>query len=205
MKRILVVLALVALMSNVALAEGMMFGVKGGLNLANVTGDLTDEFDPANKMKMAFGGGVWMSYAFTEAISIQPELMYMIKGFDWDTDEDVDGWKGSYLDLNVLGKFAIPMEGDFGIAIYAGPFLGFLMSSELMGDDIKDDNATMNFGALGGAEFAYMLEQGCITLDVRYSMGFTTVFDVEDLPEGEDQPDLKTTGIQFLVGYGFAF
>lgn len=196
MKRFLVALALVALMAGTASAEGMMFGIKGGLNLANATGDDVED----NKMQLDFGGGVYMNYAFTEAFMIQPELMFMMKGFDWDTDEDVDGWKATYLDLNVLGKYAIPMEGDFGVALYAGPFLGFLMSSELFGEDIKDDNATMNFGAIFGAEFAYMLESGAITLDVRYSMGFTTVFDIEG---ADEQPDVKTMGIQFLVGYAF--
>lgn len=203
MKRVLILMALLAFVSGAASAEGMMFGVKGAFNLANVYGDDTDLI-PEKKMLMAFGGGVWMSYAFTEAFSIQPELMFMMKGVDVDI-EDAEGWKASYLDLNVLGKYNIPMEGDYGLALYAGPFIGFLMSSEIDGEDIKDDNATMNFGALFGAEFAYMLEQGCITLDVRYSMGFTTVFDVEDLPEGEENPDIKTNGIQFMLGYGFAF
>ena len=196
MKRLIIALALVVFMTGAASAEGMMFGIKGGLNLANVSGDDVD----MNKMMIGFGGGVCMSYAFTEAIMIQPELMFMMKGFDWDADDAEDAWKASYLDLNVLFKYAIPMEGDFGVALLAGPQLGFLMSSEFDGEDIKDDNATMNFGMVVGAEFAYMLESGAITLDVRYEMGFTTVFDIEG---ADEQPDVKTNGIQFLVGYSF--
>ena len=198
MKRIFLLLALLVFAAGAVNAEGMMFGIKGGLNLANVSGD--DAHDDA-KLKIAFGGGIWMSYAFTEAFMIQPELMFMMKGMDLDV-EDEEGLALSYIDLNVLAKYAIPMEGDYGIALYAGPFVGMLMSAEFNEVDMKDDFASMAFGAIFGAEFAYMLESGCITLDARYSMGLTTIADFED---ADEQPDIKTNGIQFMIGYGFPF
>jgi len=75
MKRLILVLALVALMSGNVLAEGMTIGFMGGLNLANLTGD-----DLYNKIKLCFGGGVFLNLPLTESISLQPELLFMRKG-----------------------------------------------------------------------------------------------------------------------------
>ncbi|TFG88147.1 MAG: PorT family protein, partial [Candidatus Atribacteria bacterium] len=83
MKRLIIALALVALMSSTVFAEGMTFGVKAGLNLANLAGDDIEDM----KMKLCFGGGVFMNYPMTESISLQPELLFMMKGAKVDVDE----------------------------------------------------------------------------------------------------------------------
>ena len=197
MKRILVIMAIMALVSTAASAEGMMFGVKGGLNLANVTGDLD-----GTEMKMAFGGGIWFEYAITEAFSIQPEVLFMLKGYDTEIDDT--GFKATYIDIPILAKYSVPMEGSFVPFFYAGPYFGILMSAdmEVLGTEIdwKDYTKTLDIGAVGGAGVNYMLGEGCLTLDARYAMGFTTLDDAET-----DPIDVKNTGIQFFLGYGFAF
>ncbi|MBU8922906.1 MAG: PorT family protein [Bacteroidales bacterium] len=209
MKRFIIAMALVVFMTGAVSAEGMMFGMKGGLNLANMTGDDVED----NKMKMAFGGGVWMNYAFTEAISLQPELMFMLKGMDYDITLGTETFEGigktTYLDLNILGKYSIPMEGNFSPNIFAGPYVGMLMSAEadipneamddLETQDMKDETKSMDLGVVFGVGFDYMLEEGCITFDVRYAMGLTTIDD------SDSDDDMKNTGIMFMVGYGFNF
>ena len=67
-------------------------------------------------------------------------------------------------------------------------------------EDIKDSTKSIDFGLVLGAGFDYMLESGCVTFDVRYVLGLTTIDD----PEVGDAADVKNTGIQFLVGYGFS-
>ena len=43
MKRLIIAVALIALLSGSAFAEGVTFGVKGALNLADLTGDDIDD------------------------------------------------------------------------------------------------------------------------------------------------------------------
>jgi len=199
MKRFLIAMALVVFMAGAASAEGMLFGIKGGLNMANLSGDDIE----GNEMKMAFGGGIWMNYAFTEAFSIQPEVMYMMKGAGIE-DLD-DGVSLNYIDLNILGKYTIPMEGNFAPYLFGGPYVGMLMTAEAPDEegeivDIKDSCKSMDFGAMIGAGFDYKLEAGgCISFDARYAMGLTTIDDTEF------EADIKNTGIMVMVGYGFAF
>ncbi len=210
MRRLFIALTLIVFMAGAVNAEGMMFGFKGGLNLANHTGDDADLFEVGNDMKLAYGLGVWFNYSINEAFSIQPEAMFMTKGTKFEEGGEELNFNLSYIDFNVLGKYAIPMEGSFSPFFAIGPQLGFLMKGEFEVDgdteDMKDYMKSMEFGLVFGAGFDYMMEAGCITFDARYVLGLTSIWDLsDDELEGEDQLDAKNTGIQFLVGYGFAF
>ena len=93
MKKLTFVLMLAAVMLFTAsplFAEGMMFGIKGGLNMSNLTGDDATIGDTAPSMKMGFGGGVFFNYAFTEIFAIQVEGLYMMKGatYEWSEGEE---------------------------------------------------------------------------------------------------------------------
>lgn len=201
MKRLLVVFALVIFMCSAASAEGMMFGVKGGLNLANVMGEDTG----GSEMKMLFGGGIFMNYAFSEEMSLQPEVLFMMKGTGIEGLDD-SGFKFSYIDIPVLFKYAMPTDSGFVPALFFGPYISMLMSAkaELLGVevDIKDETKSLDFGLVIGAGFDYAMGEGAFTLDVRYALGLTTTMDIEGVDE---QPDMKNVGIMFLLGYGFAF
>ena len=199
MKRLIIALALVALMSSTVFAEGLSLGFKGGLNLANWTGDDIDE----NKIKLCFGGGVFMNYPLTESISLQPELLFMMKGTKAD-DDDIDaGYRMTYIDIPILAKFAVPTEGAFTPCFFAGPFIALNLSAEMYMEDedmdIKDDIKSTDFGLMFGGGFDYAMGEGYLTFDARYALGLTDFVDVEE------DVNIKNTGIMFMVGYGFNF
>ncbi|MBN2184753.1 MAG: PorT family protein [Candidatus Krumholzibacteriota bacterium] len=199
MKRLVIALALVALMSSSVFAEGMTLGFKGGLNLANLSGDDIEGM----KMKLCFGGGVFLNYQITESISLQPELLFVMKGAKVDEDEVDAGFKASYIDIPVLAKFSVPMEGAFAPCFFAGPYIGFNMSAKMYFEDeeidFKDSVKSTDFGLVFGGGFDYDMGEGYLSFDARYALGLTTLDD-SDLEE-----DVKNTGIMFMVGYGFDF
>lgn len=194
-------------------AEGMMFGVKGGLNMANITGDDAE----GTSMKTAFGGGVFFNYAFTELFAIQVEALYMLKGATQDMtfeDETFEAdWKVNYFEFPLLLKVTIPTEGKIKPAIFAGPTFGFLMSAEVEvegeAEDIKDQLESMDIGILGGAEIGYQMEKGMIFLSASYEVGMSSIVNMTDEElEAEDmteQPDIKNTNIGVYVGYAYPF
>jgi hypothetical protein len=198
MKRFIVVLALVTLASGSVLAGGLTFGFKAGLNLANVTGDdvLAD-----NEMKICVGGGAFLNIPAFGMLSVQPELLYMMKGVKWGAFDDA-GTRMSYLDLPVLAKISIPTPGPFSPNLFAGPYVGFNMSAEnYIGDtvfDIKDDVKSTDFGLVVGGGFDYNLLVGQLTFDARYVLGLTSLDDTSD------DDDVKNTGIMIMAGYGFS-
>lgn len=189
-------------------AEGMMFGLKGGLNMSNWTGDdaaLDFGVDPSTKM--GFGGGIFFNYAFTELFGIQAEALYMMKGATYEAEFEGETFtadaKIDYFEVPLLLKVTIPTEGKIKPAIFAGPAFGFLMSAKVEGDgesvDIKEHLESMDIGILGGAEIGYKMEKGTIFLSASYEVGMATVGKAE---EG-DAPDIKNTNIGIYLGYGF--
>jgi hypothetical protein len=215
-------LAAVALFAASPLfAEGMMFGVKGGVNMANLSGD-----DVSNtKSRTVFMGGAFMSYNISEIFAIQPELLYAMKGAAADIPDFDASLNLSYIEIPILFKVNLPTEGKIKPSLYAGPSIGFLMSAEADSAgttmDIKDYAKSTDYGIIAGGSLGYQMGNGgLLFLEARYEIGLTSIAekgfsligeDVEDLTEeelaalAEVEPDIKNSGFSIMVGYGFAF
>lgn len=209
MKKFMFVLMMAAVLLFTAaplFAEGILFGVKGGLNMTDVTGDDA----PEASMKMGFGGGIFFNYAFTELFAVQVEGLYMMKGATEDvTEEDLTfeaSWNINYIEIPLLLKVNIPTEGKIKPAIFAGPTFGFLMSAEVEVEgetvDIKDELESMDIGILGGAEIGYKMEKGMLFLSASYEIGMMSIAKTEG---DEEEVDVKNSNIGVYLGYGFPF
>ena len=173
--------AVVALMAVSGSAQ-LKFGVKGGVNLANLSGDVND-----NKMKIGFMVGGFANYAINDQLTVQPELMFSQAGCKFDADGDPK-LKLNYIVLPIMVKYS------FGaINLQAGPQLGFLLSAEDDGDDIKEFLKPIDLGLNIGAGYQIMENLG---VEARYNLGLSNIVD-------EGDGELKTNGIQVLVSYSF--
>ena len=207
MKRLLTVLMLVALTGGGAMAGDMTFGVKGGVNLADLSGDdITN-----NEIKTVFVGGIFFNYAFTDIISLQPEALFAMKGTK-STELENTGINLTYADIPLLLKLSVPTEGKFVPSVFAGPSIGILMSADyeraLEETDIKDYLKSADVGLVLGVGFDYLIGAGRLLLDARYTFGFSTIIDDPERfgpePPGEEV-EVKTNGMMFMVGYGHSF
>ena len=81
----------------------MQFGVKGGLNLANLSVDPGEDADAAIK----FGVGGIMLYPLSDVLDLQVEVLYLLKGSKLKFDilgETFDGYiHYAYLSVPVMG------------------------------------------------------------------------------------------------------
>ncbi|MBU8933540.1 MAG: PorT family protein [candidate division Zixibacteria bacterium] len=205
MKTLFLTLGLIAMLALGAAAQdeattGIVGkGIKAGINMANITGDDVDDLD----MKLGFGFGGFLVYAVSPQLVIQPEVLYMMKGAQFD-DEDGETWKikVDYLEIPVLVKFKFPTEGNFKPCLFAGPALGILMSAKVEDEDIKDDLKSIDFGLAFGGGFGLVMGEGMLTFDARYTLGMSNVNDW-DVEEGETLPDNKNANISIMLGYSF--
>lgn len=174
--------AVVALMAVSANAQ-LKFGVKAGLNLANLGGDMED-----TKMKIGLMVGGFANYAINDQLSIQPELMFSQAGAKYEVLDETYKMNLNYIVLPVMLKYS------FGaINLQAGPQLGFLLSAEDDGEDIKEFLKSTDLGLNIGAGYQIMENLG---VEARYNLGLSNIVD-----EGDDE--VKTNGIQVLVSYSF--
>ena len=196
--------ALIAFSSPLFAEDGkMMFGVKGGLNLANLSGDeLVD-----NSMKIGFAGGVFMCYSFTEIFAIQPELLFSMKGAKWGkNDEDL---ALNYFEIPLLFKVNLPTEGKMKPSLYAGPVLGILMSAKYNDKDEKELWKSTDIGIIAGAGLGYQIEKGMFSFEFRYEVSMSANDDFDNVKLSTlgltKSPEIRNNVMSLFVGYGFSF
>lgn len=180
-------------------------GVKGGVNVANVSTnvDLPDVIDS----KTGFVGGGFVTLGLGSLFAVQPELLYSQKGFQVDEFGETVKLNTNYIEIPVLLKaqFKLAMLRP---AVYAGPVLSFetgcsvsaLELSVDCGDEIADvgERKTNEWGAVFGANFDFILGPVILILDARYQLGLTNL---ADIPDSEDE--VKNRVWQIMAGVGF--
>jgi hypothetical protein len=169
-------------------AAGVKFGIKGGANIANVNGNFTGELSNW-KSTVGFCAGIFLELNLGRILTIQPEVLYTVKGADSGTGK----LKFDYLEIPVLLKIRIP-TGSVHPFVFAGPAFGFSLRALIDGVKISD-MPTADYGAvLGGG-----LQLGrSIHIDARYTMGLQKLA-IPDL----DTIDLKNGVLSATLGLAF--
>lgn len=128
------------------------FGIKGGLNIADIYYNI-ENYNPGKKAGYHFEGVA--RYDFCEGFGIQSELGYSQEGHEFET----------------LGKLNWPLFfranlGQFGL--YGGDQLSFLINAD-MGKEFYEKS---NFGGIAGID--YKLKSG-LFFDLRYNFGTESI------------------------------
>lgn len=218
MKKILLS-AVVVFTFGLTNAQDVSYGVKGGLNLSNLSGDIEDT-------KSLFGAhvGAFAEIKITDKFSVQPELLFSMQGAkqEYTYFESFEGFtitetekttlKLGYLNLPIMAKYYVSDK----FSLEAGPQIGFLLSakvdfeytyretfdgvteieSESGSVDIKDEVKSIDFGFGFGAAYNFTDK---LSLGARYTLGLTSI--AKDF-EGESA-DIKNNVLQVSLGYKF--
>ena len=78
-------------------AQEVKFGLKGGLNVANITGDIED-----NSSKVGFHVGGFAEIKVSEKFSVQPELLFSTQGTKFDFEGTNVNFNLSYLNIPIM-------------------------------------------------------------------------------------------------------
>lgn len=184
-----------ALLTSGLLAQDVAFGLKGGLNLANL--DVKDPEGSYNS-RTGYHAGVFLRGKFSK-VAIQPELLLFTQGTD-ASNTTLGEYKDSFTYLSV--PLMLKYYPILGLNIQVGPQFGFLLDGErkyegLLGNgstDIKDyySSSDVSVSVGGGWDFKFGL-----SLDARYNIG---VKDINNATNGEEAKSKV-----FLVSLGWNF
>jgi hypothetical protein len=152
----LFILNLLLLCTIATNAQMLKFGVKAGVNFADLEGASN------TKMKTGFHAGGLVEIKLLENISVQPELLYSFQGADSDSDffKDINY---SYITVPVMAKFYLITDK---LSLEAGPQFAFLINDNV---DFEDPS-TFDFAIDGGLGYnitSHIFVQG------RYVIGLT--------------------------------
>ncbi len=178
MKKIVSVFLAVALAPASSFAQEFGFGPKIGLNVAMVSGDVTEAPTP----RMGLNAGAFAEYKFAGLWAVEGALMYSGQGVKdkWEPTSGVTvntTTKVDYLNIPLVAKCYV--AGGFNI--FVGPQFGLLLSAkseheasngDSQTDDLKDDCSGFAFSGVGG--FGYQFGFG-LNLSANFVFGFNDV------------------------------
>ncbi len=166
------------------------FGVKGGLNLANLQSPNTD-YDSKSGLHAGLLAHIHVSNHF----AVQPELMYSCQGTEYRNANQIFRTNLSYLNLPVLAQYMV----GTGFRLQTGPQLGFLLDAKSKvkdsetKTDVEDNFKSTDFSWAFGA--SYLTNSG-FGVDARYNLGLSNINDASS-------PNVKNRVFQVGAFYQF--
>ncbi|MGM5629757.1 porin family protein [Apibacter raozihei] len=159
-------------------------GVKAGINISSLYGDMS-----TNNAKAGVYGGVYARVQVAERFSIQPEVLFSMQGAESD---DTWGWNywhtDSYYDEKyVLNYITIPLMFQYriikGLRAEVGPQVNFALykkhkirNNYMYPESVRNqrDKNLRNFDVGINAGANYELKNG-LNFTLRYNLGFINV------------------------------
>jgi opacity protein-like surface antigen len=161
MKKIIVLIVLTLAFSTNVQAQLLKFGIKGGLNYANLTGSniQTDALT-------SYHIGLLAEIKVSDKFALQPELLYSTQGATYKTIVgDIDNKLG-YLSIPIMAKIYL----NNTISLELGPQASFLLSEK---DEFDIENqSTFDFAVAAGLGVKITKS---IFIQGRYGLGLTEV------------------------------
>lgn len=192
MKKLFMIAAMmVATLSVSAQEAGQMFikPMAGG-TFSTLVGDVDDV-----KGKIGLVGGAEFGYNINETFGITAGLLYTMQGCK-DKDADAN-FNIDYINVPVLANVYVAP----GLALKAGPQIGFMTRAKLDDVDMKDVCNTIDFSIPVGVSY----EISDFVIDFRYNIGITSVSKNKEIKSEvvEIESDKKTRNSVFMLTVGY--
>ena len=168
-------------LANSRSAGATHVGIKGGMNISNMSVD-PQELEDDGSLK-SYAVGAWWGIPVNRRLTIQPEAFYSVRG----DAETVDGYTTStqmgYIDVPVLAKIGFMHGAPAQPSLFIGPSLAVNVSanSQLEGDgtdteiDVADQVRAFDLGLVVGGGVDFVLGERTFGIDLRYSKGLSNI------------------------------
>ncbi len=155
-------------------SQNSLYGVRAGVNFSSLDFDTetTQNFDG----RTAFAFGFFGEFSLTGNIEFAPEIQFSAEGIKEQS------LRINYIQIPLFFKYKIKNDFAFGL----GPQLG------VKNNNLQDELEDLAFSILGGIEYMFYDD---FFIDLRYSYGFTNVFD-----DFTGAPEAKNSNLQIGVG-----
>ena len=145
-------------------------GAKGGLNLSNLNGINSDNYETKGKIGFHLGG--FVTFNLGRNFAIQPELVYSTQGGTIESGNVTENLKLNYFNIPVMVKFMT----NSGFYLEAGPQLGF-HAGDVDYDNVETSVEGSDFSICGGLGF--QPTKSSFGIGARYNAGMGTAGEVD--------------------------
>jgi len=176
-------------------AAQITYGVKAGVNFADVS---FDGDDVPSSSRVGVLAGAFATVPLTGWLSVQPEAIYTVKGASIDIFDIESEYTVEYLEVPVLAR--VPVHRT--VYVGAGPSFAFRIRARSRTSfggsteevDIADDVESLDFGIVGAAG----LQVGRWVFDARYTHGLSDT-------DADTSDTVKIRNRVFSLSAGFRF
>ena len=194
MKKVLFVMTFL-IGSLLSKAQHVEFGIKGGLNIANLQQSKADY-----NAKLGIHGGFLAHIHLNKTWAIQPELVYSQEGAKYKSGTYNGKENLDYLNVPVLVQYMTKS----GFRLETGPQIGFLINAKSEANsvsvDINKDRNSTNFSWAFGA--GYLTQMG-LGFDARFNAGLGNINDVKNNNPLYNSDKVRNSVVQLGVFYQF--
>ena len=223
MKKIVCLLTVCALALSISFSANaqVKFGVKGGLNITNLSVGLVSDATNALKSYSGFNAGLALNISLPLGFAIQPEVLYSQSGSNIKLIPDggaLDQILEDYRTSFVVGSIQVPIGLQWGIKLgpvrpYAQlvPYIGFPLSfsvkSQLAEETTKFDKETFNTLDYGiGAGIG--LDVWKLQVSARYNWSLGKLYTQQETSilgqiMGKEKGDAKLSGFELSLAIFF--
>lgn len=207
MKRILLVLSVLAFSVGSTLAAPISFGLKTGLAMSNFTGDDAKAYAQSSstdtlaslKSKANLTGGLFLSFGVGGPWSIQAEALYVRKGTTIEATHYTGDISLDYINIPLFLKLSLlPVKGPVSPFLFFGPAVN--INARAVVDDPQVDSIDIK-QYVNSADFGLVFGAGIdikkFTLDARYEMDFGNPIKAQ----GGYTPKIHNKTLYVLLGY----
>ncbi len=204
MKKFIIIAVFVVFTSSVFAQEygysdvtGAMdrFGVKLGLNIANMNAD-PDDPNYMTAVKFPYLALV-SNMNLSEIFNLQAELGYSLLGSKYDLYSNADPMTISLGYINIAAVMKAYFFDNLGLNAFLGLQYGYLVYASHDDLDRLDNYKSSDFDLLLG--LGYRFDIGFF-VDLRYLLGFTNISNLQDL---HFSSSVKNNAIQIQFGWMF--
>lgn len=182
------------------------YGIKAGLTSANIYG-VGYSRNPRNGITIAASAIIdFPAYLPNDlSLGLETGVYFTQKGF---TDSaasklTVEVAEFDYIEIPVLAKLKYREQQRFSPHLVLGPYIGFIANSESVDEDgersdLDEFTRSVDFGGMAGLGVDIRVGGVMVDLQIRQSLGFTTLFD-DPLFDADE----KLRQISFVFGMRF--
>jgi hypothetical protein len=201
-----VVLCIIAA-TSLSAQNKLGFGIKGGLNFANVTN--AESINSSSQT--GFMGGIFLAPPSQGVLGFRSEVMYSRQGFNFETNTNTGNVNLDYILLPQLTTINIGKV----VSLMLGFQMAFLINAEEKSSDSSSGNPAedimeyynrFDYGAAGGIEiypFKGLLIGGRANISFGKLMKDPESYSSGSTPSMVPDVDLKNNVVQLYVGYRF--
>jgi hypothetical protein len=185
MKKIaLLLIAITGIISGASaqLLPTFQFGIKGGVNLSNIStsGQIVNNLNTDNRA--GFLGGVWARIGGA-GLHFQPEVYYTSKNvtFNGDAGENKAEFKSIDVPLLIGTRFGVPAVG---VRINTGPLVSFAVDKNQSFSESAQNAYNFHYKDQNYAwQFGVGLDVRSVSFDLRYELGLNKVDNYDNISQ----------------------